>query len=414
MISYYDLGPDKKLNEVVMAGSHDAAVTMGDANTQTQDLDIFDQAVAGARLFDIRITGAVVKKGGADKVVALKAYHGKGPESKTTGDGAVEQALGQRTGQHGVGIQAAGRFAEHGDVLRVAAEGCDIAAHPLQRGDQVQRAEVAGAVGLLVVILAGLLVVVLRQFPQAEPAEDAYGIKRGDGYTAIYSGRGDMKELGRLEGTVKGDFIWYRDGNQAWLIKDPALLAKATAAWAPADALNLKMKEHNKAMEQHSKAMEVLGEKMRAISEQAERQERRVDHSRIDQVAREQEAVARRMEAVGRRMERSRETGADREALQREMEALKTQMEPFKQQMRELTAEFAKTHADMAARKAPMQALSAEMREASKPMKELGEKMGELGREQGRLSREADRTVRELIQEAVRNGQAETIPAPKG
>ncbi|MYN11020.1 hypothetical protein [Pseudoduganella aquatica] len=85
MINYYELGPDKKLNEVVMAGSHDAAVTMGGANTQTQDLDIHDQAVAGARLFDIRITGAVVKKGGAEKVVTLKAYHGKGPESNTTG-----------------------------------------------------------------------------------------------------------------------------------------------------------------------------------------------------------------------------------------------------------------------------------------------------------------------------------------
>jgi hypothetical protein len=61
-----------------------------------------------------------------------------------------------------------------------------------------------------------------------------------------------------------------------------------------------------------------------------------------------------------------------------------------------------------------MKALSAEMREAGKPMKELGRKMGELGREQGRLSREADQTVRALIQEAVRNGQAEAVPAPKG
>lgn len=85
MINYYELGPDKKLNEVVIAGSHDAAVTFGSANTQTQDLDIYDQATAGARLFDIRITGAVVKKGAAEKVVTLKAYHGVGPSSKTTG-----------------------------------------------------------------------------------------------------------------------------------------------------------------------------------------------------------------------------------------------------------------------------------------------------------------------------------------
>lgn len=82
MINYYELGPHKQLNEIVMVGSHDAGVTFGKGNTQTQDLDIYEQAQAGVRFFDIRITGAVVKKGGASDVMALKAYHGKGPESK--------------------------------------------------------------------------------------------------------------------------------------------------------------------------------------------------------------------------------------------------------------------------------------------------------------------------------------------
>lgn len=108
MISYYELGPDKKLNEIVMAGSHDAGVTMGGSNTQTQDLDIYDQAIAGARLFDIRITGAVVKKGGADKVVALKAYHGKGPSSNTaavdvrTGAAATAKVKSMWGGEYGL------------------------------------------------------------------------------------------------------------------------------------------------------------------------------------------------------------------------------------------------------------------------------------------------------------------------
>ena len=73
--------PDKRINEVVFAGSHDAGVTDGGGNTKTQDLDIYEQAKSGVRVFDVRITGAVVKQGGASKVVALKAYHGKGPES---------------------------------------------------------------------------------------------------------------------------------------------------------------------------------------------------------------------------------------------------------------------------------------------------------------------------------------------
>ncbi len=94
MIKYANLGLDKQLNEIVIVGSHDAGVTGGDANTQTQDLDIFGQAEAGVRFFDIRITGAVVKQGGASDVVTLKAYHGKGPSSTKT-------AVDLRTGQTG-------------------------------------------------------------------------------------------------------------------------------------------------------------------------------------------------------------------------------------------------------------------------------------------------------------------------
>ena len=85
MINYYELGPDKRLNEIVFAGSHDAGVTFGSSNTQTQDLDVLGQATAGVRLFDIRITAAVVKKGPASDVIALKAYHGVGPSGKKTG-----------------------------------------------------------------------------------------------------------------------------------------------------------------------------------------------------------------------------------------------------------------------------------------------------------------------------------------
>jgi hypothetical protein len=76
MVTYYQLGGAKQLNEIVMAGSHDAAITQGSGNAQTQDLDIYRQAGAGVRIFDIRITGAIVKSGGAGDVGSLKAYHG--------------------------------------------------------------------------------------------------------------------------------------------------------------------------------------------------------------------------------------------------------------------------------------------------------------------------------------------------
>ena len=76
MINYFELGADKQLNEIVFAGSHDAGITGGGANVQTQNLNILEQAQTGVRLFDLRIAAATVGgKFGNDKVAELKAFH---------------------------------------------------------------------------------------------------------------------------------------------------------------------------------------------------------------------------------------------------------------------------------------------------------------------------------------------------
>jgi hypothetical protein len=76
MINYYELGPDKRLNEIVVAGSHDAAITSGKDNVKTQALNIFLQAGVGVRVFDLRIAAdAVPVAPGEQKRVELKAFH---------------------------------------------------------------------------------------------------------------------------------------------------------------------------------------------------------------------------------------------------------------------------------------------------------------------------------------------------
>lgn len=70
-VRYRDLGADKRLSEIVFAGSHDASITHGSSSAQTQDLDIAGQADAGVRLFDLRILARKVD-GGATMV----GYHG--------------------------------------------------------------------------------------------------------------------------------------------------------------------------------------------------------------------------------------------------------------------------------------------------------------------------------------------------
>jgi hypothetical protein len=75
MIRYYDLGGDTQLNEIVMAGSHDAGITAGGANVQTQSLDIAGQALAGVRVFDLRVAAAASGKHGKTKQATLRAFH---------------------------------------------------------------------------------------------------------------------------------------------------------------------------------------------------------------------------------------------------------------------------------------------------------------------------------------------------
>jgi hypothetical protein len=78
MVNYYELGGQKKLNQIIVAGSHDAGVTSGKDNVQTQELNILGQASAGVRVFDLRITAAATEYTDditGKKVVELRAFH---------------------------------------------------------------------------------------------------------------------------------------------------------------------------------------------------------------------------------------------------------------------------------------------------------------------------------------------------
>jgi hypothetical protein len=90
MIKYSDLGAHRRLNEIVMVGSHDAGITGGDKNAQTQTLDIGQQARAGVRFFDLRIAAfATNQLENGVKKVEMRAFHADGMlhkvENKTRG-----------------------------------------------------------------------------------------------------------------------------------------------------------------------------------------------------------------------------------------------------------------------------------------------------------------------------------------
>jgi hypothetical protein len=89
------------------------------------------------------------------------------PGAAALHDGALEEALRELRGEQDEHVLAAGRLSEDRDVRRVAAEGRDVGLHPLERGDLVERAEVARGV-------ARVAALAQRRVP--EPAERAEAV----------------------------------------------------------------------------------------------------------------------------------------------------------------------------------------------------------------------------------------------
>lgn len=103
-MKYITWGADKQLNEIVIAGSHDAGITGGGKNAKTQNLDIAGQAEAGVRLFDLRI-GAAAGAGrvGGTKTAELRAFHGGlKHETKTRVIGGQAQVIDRNKLKYGV------------------------------------------------------------------------------------------------------------------------------------------------------------------------------------------------------------------------------------------------------------------------------------------------------------------------
>lgn len=72
-ITYYNQYKRRKLNEMILLGSHDAAIDTGGSNTKTQTQNILAQANDGARFFDLRV--AAFKTSFMGGKVELRSYH---------------------------------------------------------------------------------------------------------------------------------------------------------------------------------------------------------------------------------------------------------------------------------------------------------------------------------------------------
>jgi predicted nucleic acid-binding Zn-ribbon protein len=235
-----------------------------------------------------------------------------------------------------------------------------------------------------------------------------YALVREDHESMTVSGTTrDIREAEKAKRSLQGDFLWFRRGGKAYVIQDPTILAKATQAWQPAEALNESMEALSDEMETHSEAMEELSEKMETLSNRNEPVSVEMERlsTKMEALSQQQAAMGEALELLGEQMA-STDDDDEREALDRKMDALLARMEPLSQQMQKLSAMLDEQAQQMDVQHLPLENLSRQMESASKPMEALGQQMEALGKQQERLSLEADRVIRMLIDAAFESGKA--------
>lgn len=234
-------------------------------------------------------------------------------------------------------------------------------------------------------------------------ASEPYALVRADGKGFNISGSSDdWDEVRAAQRSIKGEFIWFRDGGRSYVIQDPAVMARVRAAWAPLDRLGKQMDGYGKEMEVHSKKMDALGRDMDQAAAGMQHLPGREDMAGVDEGM---EALGRKMDALGRKMAVTRDD-AERVRLGREMEEVGERMEAAGRRI-----EQAHDSPQVRQAQVSMKQIGRQMELAGQPMEAVGKKMGVLGKEMERESKAADRTVRALIRDAHAKGLARPAPS---
>lgn len=233
-------------------------------------------------------------------------------------------------------------------------------------------------------------------------------VRKGAGYTMSGSSD-DTDDIEAARNSTGSDFVWFRKGNQAYVIDDPATVARATAAWAETEKLGTRMEALGSEMEVHGRKMEALGRQMERLSaDDAESAAMKAAGARMEGLGRQQEQLASKQAKLALAMIDA--DVARQQQLSREMEQLSTQQESLSRQMEAQSRVMEAESVRIEQRMQPMEALGRQMDEAGKPMEALGEQMDALGEQMDKLSTQAERETLSLIDEAMAKGLAKPAP----
>jgi beta-lactamase regulating signal transducer with metallopeptidase domain/predicted nucleic acid-binding Zn-ribbon protein len=206
---------------------------------------------------------------------------------------------------------------------------------------------------------------------------DTLAIVTGDGNV---SGSGEFgKHFSEVRKQVHGDFLYYEHQGHAYVIDDPALVAKAKALYAPIDELGRQQEALGKKQEELGRQQEELGKKQEQASVPTP------DISK--EMAELNEAVAKLDAKKGSTVS------------QDELADIEGKLGDIQGRLGELQGKMG----EQMGRLGEMQGKLGE--EQGK----LGEEQGRLGEQQGKLAEEADRKLKLMFEEGIHSGKARPV-----
>jgi hypothetical protein len=199
-------------------------------------------------------------------------------------------------------------------------------------------------------------------------------IVSGDSPVVMSGDREDVEHATSLRGKIKGDFVWFQRDEKSYVIRDRATVERAKALFKAEQEFGQKQDALGKQQEALGGQQRELGKKMEAV---------RVQIPDMSADIQKLEAGAKQLSAGG----------------------TQEQLGDLQRQMGELQRRIGESQ---------FQA-GDQQRQIGEQMRQLGQQQGELGRQQGELarqqmeaSRQANQQMKQLLDDALARGTAQT------
>lgn len=262
--------------------------------------------------------------------------------------------------------------------------------HKTFSGTQLRQFVALGVVALALALSTALVRAQGPQAPDVDAQSDTHiehskddqtlAIRIGDSQT-IFQGQYD-RDVKRIQRTITGDYIYFRDRGTAYVTQDPAIIAQAKTLLAPMGELSLKQRE--------------LGNEQTSLGMQQEQLGRQQSTQKIaavdfrDSIS-DLDEIVKEMKSAQASTQISPEVLAD----------LQSRMGEIQGRLGELQGEASAKQGDLG----EQQGRLGEMQD------KLGEEQGRLGEQQAKLADQVRKQLRPVLEQAIRDGRMKSVHA---